>query len=174
MYYFHPVEKIHFLRRRCRREAINYLIYCRKKKKKRWRKQSFTQSFSTNLSGKYIGILTEFVVGRPTWQVTVENQFLESNDLYLDSREYYAAELREWATGSRALSAGALPKNRPLFGRKKKEHRSTSYARHSTSISRSTNSRLEKIDKNITKGTTRKDPLFVSTISSPSFLAYIS
>lgn len=129
------------------------MIYCgERERKEKDGRNKVTQSFSTNLSGKYFGILTEFVVGRSTWQVTVENQFLESNDLYLDSREYYAAELREWATGSRALSAGALPKNRPLFGRKK---RTSIYklrptlVRFNFSFNKLPISRLEKIDKNI-------------------------
>lgn len=65
IYYFHPVEKIHFLRRRCRREAINYLIYCRKKKKKKMAETKFYTIFFHQSKWKVYWYFDR-VRGRPT------------------------------------------------------------------------------------------------------------
>lgn len=53
------------------------------------------------------------------------------NDLYLDSREYYGAELREWTpSGIAEVSAGGSAERSPIVWKKKekKKCQSTSYA----------------------------------------------
>lgn len=71
---------------------------------------------------KIFDILTEFVVGLQRGRWLSRINFL-LNDLYLDSREYYGAELREWAIGDPRSLRGLCRKIGHCLEKKEKERK---------------------------------------------------